>query len=151
MYLDPDGNLWLPDTYYTSGELNPRPEHISGTKTEFVYQTERWNKGQLTVTIPGVPPGRRTVVLKFAEMYYGVDDKSGTAGKRAFDININGNVVDKAFDVAARAGGALKALDVRYPVDVGKDGNVVIKFIHARPPLGDSETNNPKFNGIEIQ
>lgn len=150
MYLDPDGNLWLPDTYHTVGTLNPRPEHIAATKTEFVYQAERWKQGSVTVTIFGVPPGHRTVVLKFAELFYGVDEKGEAAGKRAFDIDINDQVVEKAFDVAERAGGPLKAVDVRYPVEVGQDGKVVIKFIHAKPAKGDSNSNNPKYNAIEI-
>ncbi len=67
------------------------------------------------------------VVLHFVE-------PSLAAGKRTFDVEINGKTVLSGFDVASAAGGALKAVDRAFPAVAGKDG-IAIAF---KPRVGDA-------------
>jgi len=67
-----------------------------------VYQSER--AGAFTYTIPGLIAGSQyTVLLHFAEVYW------TAAGKRVFNVAINGTTVLSNFDIYAAAG-ANKAL-----------------------------------------
>jgi len=73
--------------------------------------------------------------LKFAEIY------ETAAGRRVFNIVINGQTVTSNFDVFAEAGGANRAIDKQYQVNV-TGGLVTIQLV----PV----VSNPKINGIEL-
>src|SRR5580700_1767323 len=74
----------------TSKVTNPAPQAV--------YLTQRY--GNFTYTIPGLTAGASyTVRLHFAEGYW------DAAGKRVFDVSINGTQVLTNFDIFATAGG----------------------------------------------
>ncbi|TWB17059.1 glycoside hydrolase family 2 TIM barrel-domain containing protein [Nitrospirillum bahiense] len=113
------------DAFVTGGEphdRNPGPETgkpdkviaaATGTPDPKLYETYR--EGAFTYRVP-VPAGRYQVTLRFAE-------PALAAGARVFDVAANDQVVVMHLDVAAEAGGTLKALERTVTVEVkGKDG-----------------------------
>ena len=64
-----------------------------------VYQTERWSYNQIQYAFT-VKPGRYQLILHFAE----TNRKFSQAGKRTFDVLVNGAKVHTAVDIFAAAG-----------------------------------------------
>ncbi|MBB6249477.1 glycoside hydrolase family 2 TIM barrel-domain containing protein [Nitrospirillum iridis] len=113
------------DAFVTGGtphDRNPGPEFgkpdttppaVTGTPDPVLFETYR--EGAFRYHVP-VPAGRYQVTLHFVE-------PALAAGARVFDVAANGGVVVKRLDVAAEAGGPLKALDRTVSVEVkGGDG-----------------------------
>ena len=113
---------------------------IAGTDDDQVYQTERWDNGSLQANIP-VADGAYNVRLHFAELYYG-PVVAGGAGKRVFDIDVEGQFQQANYDITVSAGGAATAdvIDVSN-IDV-TDGNLTITLTGV--------VDNPKISGIEF-
>ena len=76
-----------------------------------------------------------TVNLHFAETYW------TAAGKRIFNVNINGTRVLANFDVYALVGGD-KALVEPFTANADKYGQIIVQ-------LFDGSEDNPFINGIE--
>jgi Malectin domain len=101
-----------------------------------VYQSER--AGTFTYTIPGLVAGSsHTVLLHFAEFYW------TAAGKRVFNVAINGTTVLSNFDIYATAG-ANKALVEQFTATANSSGQIVISFTNGT-------ADQPKASGIEIR
>ncbi|KAI7744318.1 hypothetical protein M8C21_032734, partial [Ambrosia artemisiifolia] len=62
--------------------------------------------------------GSYNVSLHFAEIVFTDDEKFSSLGRRVFDIYIQGKLVEKDFDISARAGGVGKAIVTTYTIDV---------------------------------
>ncbi|MDE1148704.1 MAG: glycoside hydrolase family 2 TIM barrel-domain containing protein [Azospirillaceae bacterium] len=95
----------------TPHDRNPPPEQgvpdqaipaVTGSGDPALYETYR--EGAFTYRVP-VPAGRYRVTLHFME------PKGATPGARVFDVLAGDAVVVKGLDIAAQAGGVLKALD----------------------------------------
>jgi hypothetical protein len=100
-----------------------------------VLQTNR--HGQMTYRMGGFTPGSiRNVTLYFVENYW------TAAGKRVFDVIINGNEVLSDFDVFADAGGQYIAVRHTFTTTVNSSGQVVVQFV--------SGIDNPIVNGIVV-
>jgi hypothetical protein len=101
-----------------------------------VYQSER--AGTFTYTIPGLVAGsQHTVLLHFAETYF------TAAGKRQFNVAINGTTVLTNFDIYATAG-ANKALVEQFTATANSSGQIVIAYTNGN-------VDQPKSSGIEIR
>jgi hypothetical protein len=122
------------DYGYESGSVYSSTAAVSGTSTPEVYQSERFDTRRFRYRFH-VPNGRYRVILKFAEIWF------KEAGKRRFDVLVNGQTVLKDFDILARAGGANKAVDQRFLTSVA-NGEIHIEFV----PI----VSSPKISGIEI-
>lgn len=133
-YTDSGGLLWFADNSFVGGSTASTTSAITNTTDPTLYKTERY--GSFTYTL-SVPNGARNVVLKFAEIYY------TTSGKRIFNVSVNGTQVLKNFDIVAAAGGAFKAIDKTFPVNV-TNNQVVIQFIPGSADL-------PKISAIKVQ
>jgi hypothetical protein len=133
-YADPQGNVWSADAGYNGGAIYSTTHTIAGTTTPTLYQTVRYHSLPLQYQFT-LPNGNYTVKLKFAEIYF------TTAGKRKFNVSINGQAALANFDVVAAAGGAFLAMDREFPVSVS-NGQIVIRFT--------AVVNNPNVNAIEI-
>ena len=68
-----------------------------------------------------MPNGRYRVTLKFQE------PAAGAAGAREFDVQVNGKIVLRRFDIFAAAGGKLKAVDRSFDTS-SRDGGILIEF-----------------------
>ncbi len=115
------------NTISTSGVTNPAPQAV--------YQSNRY--GNFTYTIPGLTAnGSYTVRLHFAEEYW------SAAGKRIFNVDINGAQVLTNFDIFATAGGEYKAVVEQFGATASSSGTITIQFV--------TVTDNAQINGIEI-
>ncbi|WP_084658461.1 malectin [Thermogemmatispora onikobensis] len=111
----------------TSGVTNPAPQAV--------YQSNRY--GNFTYTIPSLTAGATyTVRLHFAETYW------SAAGKRVFNVSINGQQVLTNFDIYAAAGGANRAVVRQFSATATTSGTVTIQF--------STVVDNAQVNGLEI-
>jgi hypothetical protein len=102
-----------------------------------IYQTYRYGGG-FTYTIPGLTVGGNyTIRLHFAETYW------TAAGKRLFNVAINGATVLSNFDIFATGGGANIAVVKDFLATANANGAIVIAFSTGAADL-------PKVNGIEV-
>jgi Malectin domain len=100
-----------------------------------VLRTNR--HGQMTYRMGGFPPGSsRSVALYFVEHFW------TAAGKRVFNVIINGNQVLTGFDVFADAGGQYIAVQHTFTTTANSSGQVVVQFV--------SGVDNPIVNGIVV-
>ena len=100
-----------------------------------MYQTERY--GSSTYTITGLPASSPyTVRLHFAELF------QTAAGKRVFNVVINGTTVLTNFDIFAAAGAAYKAVVRDFSANATSAGQIVINFT--------TVTDNATVEGIEL-
>ncbi len=114
----------------TSGVGDPAPAAV--------YQSERWASPSLTYTLPNlVVGGKYTVRLHFAEIYF------SAAGKRRFNVSINGTQVLSDFDILATAGAANKAAVQTFTTNPNSSGQIIIQYTAG-------SADNPKSGGIEI-
>jgi hypothetical protein len=133
-YTDGAGQVWGADRGYSGGATYQTGTAIAGTTAQPLYQTERWDSAPITYQF-AVPNGSYTVTLKFAELYY------TQSGQRVFNIALNGQTVQSNFDIVAKAGGPLKAIDQAFTVAVS-NGSISIQLA---PVI-----SNPKIGAIEI-
>jgi hypothetical protein len=133
-YRDSLGNNWIADTGFTGGQAASTTKAIANTLDPALYQTERYGN---SVYQYSVPPGKYTVVLKFAETYW------TTTGRRLFNTSINGTQVLTNFDILAAAGAASIAVDRSFPVTVS-GSSITIQFTAGSADL-------PKIDAIEIK
>jgi len=130
------GRTWLADTYFTGGRTySDGSSDIIGSQDDQIYQTERY--GSFSYEIP-MPSGDYEIILHFAEIYF------QAAGRRSFDIFIEGNKMFSNVDIVQLAGQPLKALTLETPTLV-TDGAVSILFTESVPAV-----NAPILSGIEI-
>jgi len=116
------------NTINLTGVTNPAPMQV--------YQTARI--GNFTYTIPGFTAGSsHTVRLHFAETFW------TAAGKRKFNVSINGMQVLTNFDIFAAAGAMNKAVIQQFTVNANAGGQYVIQFTTA--------IDNSLVSGIEVQ
>ena len=116
------------DDYVSGGNMHPVTNKIDTsapmTGPEAIYQTERW--GGCTYQFPMKPPAAGhtyTVRLHFAETSF------DAAGKRKFNVDINGKKVLSDFDIFQEAGGRYKAIVRQFTGIVPNDeGTIVIRF-----------------------
>jgi chitodextrinase len=111
----------------TSGVTNPAPQAV--------YQSERY--GNFTYTFSSLTAGASyTVRLHFAEIWW------SAAGKRVFNVAINGQQVLSNFDIYATAGGKFIAIVKEFAATASASGQIVIKY--------STVVDNAKSSGIEV-
>jgi hypothetical protein len=131
-YTDPSGNAWSADTGFSSGGgTYSTAATIANTNQRPLYQSERY--GNINYNF-NVPNGTYQVTLKFAEIYF------TQAGKRVFNVAINGQTVLSNFDILAQTA-PNSALDKTFSVNV-TNGTISIAFA--------SVVENPKVSAIQI-
>ncbi len=120
---DVPGDYFGPDAYFTGGTAAESFVNLPHVYDPTLYYTER--RGEFSYNIP-VPRGKYTVVLHFAELYWGTDAPGGV-GSRQFHINMEGVRRYTNFDIYAR-GGPLDAVVESITLDV-LDGTLNIQFL----------------------
>jgi hypothetical protein len=135
------GTAWVADEDFSGGTTSSFTAAVSTTGVTCpapasVYLTQRY--GNFTYTIPGLTPGANYLVrLHFSEGYW------TAAGKRTFDVSINGTQVLTNFDIFATAGGENKAVIEQFAESANTSGQIVVVFT--------TVIDNAAVNGIEIQ
>ena len=134
---DSKSNIWHPDNYFQSGHMSDLPQPVTGTSDPKLYAYERY--GHFNYSIPVDPHGRYTLVLHFAELYWGADPG---IGRRVFRVFCSGSVLLETFDIFKEAG-SLHA--------------VTRTFSHLRPSAGgklditfEPIENNATISAIEV-
>jgi hypothetical protein len=140
-FTDHDGQVWRPDTYFMNGHLSTQPQPISGSPDPNLFARERY--GHFTYAIPVDTRDRYTLVLHFAEFYFGPHASGfGGAGSRVFRVICNGAVLLDNFDIFEQTG-SLHALTKTFrhlqPTAQGKLNLTFEPFV-----------NNATVSGIEV-
>lgn len=116
-WTDRNGQIWHPDTYFSGGR---RLSHnLAGTFDidNDLYSTERY--GHFSYAIPVDSRDSYTVILHFAELYFGNENQRQSGpGKRVFRVMCNGNTLLDNFDIFH---------------EVGPGKPLVKKFFHLKP------------------
>jgi beta-glucanase (GH16 family) len=138
-----DASFNADEDYSGGGKATPTTHSISTTAAGAnaapmaVYQTQR--DGVFTYTIPGmVANSQHTVLLHFAEIYF------SAAGKREYNVAINGTNVLTNFDQYAAAGGEYIAVVKSFTATANSSGQIVVSFT-------DGAVNQPSVAGLEIR
>jgi trimeric autotransporter adhesin len=123
-------------TYSTTSAINT--SLVSNPAPQAVYQTAR--QGVFTYTIPGFTAGSsHTVTLQFAELYW------TAAGKREFNVSINGTTQLTNFDIFAAAGNArYTAVAKSFTATANSSGQIVVQF-------SKGAVDQPMINGMSVQ
>jgi beta-galactosidase len=132
-YVSKAGQRYGSDTYFSGGAprgINAPDSPASGriavaADDAGIYDSFR--EGEFSYRVP-VPSGRYRVTLKFQE------PAAGAAGEREFDVQVNGKIVLRRFDIFAAAGGKLKAVDRSFDA-TSRDNGILIEF---RPLKGNA-------------
>jgi beta-galactosidase len=121
--------LYGSDNFFSGGEgrlLNtpvrrnpPPPKVVAGAADQKMYLAYR--AGRFSYALP-VPNGEYTLTLRFVEPV-----ENQAAGKRVFDVRVQGDVALANFDIAAVAG-SVTALERTVPLRV-TDGKATIEFV----------------------
>jgi hypothetical protein len=106
---------------------------------EAIYQTCCWGESSYAIPVKPLPGQTYTVLLHFAEF-----EAKTIAGKRVFNVSINGNEVLTDFDVFKEAGGPRKALVKQFTGIVPDEKN----FITIDVKKGKADA--PEISGIEV-
>jgi hypothetical protein len=133
-YRDSKGLQWAADTGSTGGNTGNIPNAITGTNDPTLYQSYRYYSNFSYKF--NVPNGNHQVTLRFTEPYF------NAAGKRIFNVTINGTNALTNFDIFVAAGGEFRAYDRAWNVNV-TNGQITIQVI----PVTDS----PLISALEIQ
>lgn len=141
-----DGPLgWCADAWFESGSTFSASSGLSIAMTgdDELYRSER-NGGNGTPSAFGyeVPldPGLYRVTLRFAEIFWGVQGPGG-AGRRVFDVSLEGEVVLDDYDIFADVGAAT-AVRKDFAVAV-VDGVLDIDFVGV--------VDQPKLSAYEVE
>ena len=128
-YLALDGSVYVTNT---AANVYLTTQPIATTQDETLYQTERWSS-TLNYNIP-LANGDYQVTLMFAEIFH------NAAGKRTFDVNLEGAPVITNLDIWSKVGKDA-AHNETHIATVG-DGQLNIDFI--------KKIDNPKISAIRV-
>jgi hypothetical protein len=139
-YIDSAGQVWSADIAWSDagefgweswgGLFDNVPDALAsrgftmtpvrGTLLQAVYQNYRYGRQYLKYHFK-TGPGRFRLRCHFAEPWFGVGGFVDARALRVFDVAINGQVVDAALDIHARAEGTHRALVREYTVEISSD------------------------------
>lgn len=139
-YTDAQGRLWLADQQYVEGNWGygagagwSTGDPIAGTEDDPLYQTVHWGYGSWGYKFD-VPNGDYSVELRFVEPYF------TEAGKRVFDVQLEGETVLADLDVYTVVGHDV-AYDRTFDVTV-TDGQLNVDFV--------SKVDNADIGAIQV-
>ncbi len=143
-YTDPSNSWWVKDEDfyslfrwgYAGGSSNTEstPDLIAGTDLQAVFQTNRWGNTSYKIEMPN---GDYKITLMFAETYF------AEAGKRIFDIALEGDTAWQDVDIFSLSGGHDVALELNKNISVS-DNCLDITF-------PDVTQDNPLISGIQVE
>jgi hypothetical protein len=140
-YVEKNGRTWAADRFFQGGQLVVRTIPVAGASDPEIYRGERF--GNISYGIP-VAPGRYTVVLHFAETWFGPGKlQLGGKGSRVFDLLCNGVALIRGLDIFKETGGSDRALvKAFHGLEPNPQGKLVLSFVAHR--------NYSCINAIEV-
>jgi hypothetical protein len=148
-FVDRAGNLWMPDTYFSSGQLAADKVVVGGTPESGLYAGERY--GNFNYALP-VDEGSYTATLYFSEKYWGsgVSKTSGTGaggtggvGSRVFDVLCNGVALTRRLDIVKEAGYGHALIKTYYGLRPNAQGKLIFSFV--------PDVNYASVDAIEVE
>jgi len=140
-YTDHNNQFWHPDNYYMNGYTSTKRTQIAGTADPDIFGAERY--GHFTYAIPVDTRDRYTLILHFAEFYFGPSASGvGGAGSRVFRVLCNGNTLLDNLDIYKEAGSLHALTKTFYHLQPTAQGKLNITF----EPI----VNNATVSGIEV-
>jgi hypothetical protein len=139
--VDGNGNTWLADSPYCTGKVYRVGDEIAGTQLgqQEVYRSQRWENGAMSCVVPNLSAGAYEVRLHFSENY----GPNMNAGRRLFDVSLQGRLVLGNFDIFTEAGLGLTAVIRQFDVSVDQTGTLTAIF-------SKGMIENPTVSAIEI-
>ena len=140
-FVDHQGRRWRADDYYLNGMHSTDRAKVSGTADPELFAGERY--GHFSYAIPVDPRGSYTVILHFAEFYFGPQlEGGGGTGSRVFHVYCNGQALLQDFDIFKEAG-SLRVVTKRFPnIRPSAQGKINLTF--------EPVINNATVSGIEV-
>jgi hypothetical protein len=140
-FVDHQGQRWRADDYYQNGLLFTDRAKVQGTEDPELFSAERF--GHFQYAIPVDRRGQYTVILHFAEFYYGPQmPGGGGAGSRVFHVFCNGQTLLRDFDIYKEAG-SLRVVSKKFEhIRPSTYGKINLTF--------EPVVNNATLSGIEI-
>ncbi len=140
-FVDATGNLWMPDTYYSSGQLAADKVVISGTSEPGLYAGERY--GNFNYALP-VDKGSYKLTLYFSEKYWGSQvSQRGGPGSRVFDVLCNGVALTRDLDIAKAAGSGRALVKTYRGLRPNAQGKLIVSFV--------PDINYASVNAVEVE
>jgi hypothetical protein len=137
--IDSKGRQWQPDSYFMSGRLSAQTHPLLDSSDPDLFSGERY--GHFTYAIPVDTRDRYTIVLHFAELYFGSGAQGG-AGSRVFKVMCNGETLLDNFDILKEAGNLHELSKTFRHVKPTAMGKLDLTF----EPI----VNNATISGIEV-
>ena len=140
-FVDKSGNLWMPDTYFSSGQLAADKVAVGGTQEPGLYAGERY--GNFNYALP-VDDGTYTLTLYFSEKYWGSDvSKTGGVGSRVFDVFCNGTALTRRLDIVKEAGSGRALIKTYHGLRPNAQGKLIVSFV--------PDVNYASVDAIEVE
>jgi Malectin domain len=138
---DHKGQFWSPDDYFMNGRLSDQTHPLPDSPDPDLFSGERY--GHFTYAIPVDTRDSYTLVLHFAEFYFGSGAPGGGgAGSRLFKVMCNGETLLNAFDIVKEAGNLHEVAKAFHHLKPSAQGKLNLTF--------EPMVNNATVSGIEV-
>lgn len=127
-FTDHEGQFWMPDTFYSGGQLSIHKHDVTGTSDPDLYAGERY--GNFSYAIPADTRDSYGVTLYFAETYWGGPQAPAGSGPgdRIFNVNCNGVRLLENFDVYKQVGGLRALKKAFHRLKPNAQGKLILSF-----------------------
>ena len=130
LFSDSRKQVWMPDRFWSGGQVGVGSAFVEGTQDPALYSKERY--GNFSYAIP-VDSGRYAVTLHFAETYWGLDNPGGGgAGTRVFNVFCNGVALLRNCDIYKEAGGSRALVKTFHGLEPNAQGKLLLSFVPVR-------------------
>ncbi len=138
---DHTDRVWHPDDYFMNGRLSTETHPLKDSPDPDLFSGERY--GHFTYAIPVDTRGRYTLVLHFAEFYFGSGAPgNGGEGSRIFKVMCNGETLLDNFDIFKEAGSLREVAKTFRHLKPTAQGKLNLTF--------EPVVNNATISGIEV-
>ena len=140
-FTDRGGQFWQPDNYFMNGRLSPQTHFLLDSPYPDLFAGERY--GHFTYAIPVDTRGSYTLLLHFAEFYFGSGASGyGGVGSRVFKVMCNGETLLDKFDIFKEAKSFHEITKTFRHLKPSAQGKLNLTF----EPI----MNNATVSGIEV-